>query len=236
MVAELTWERWESGLFAQFNPTWQRPMGPSEPRVVPLGDKAGTMREAGGYMDIWIGISKPRVWLHRIPRILAAVFSSAVLSLISASILENPAGVDLGLAGAMLAGMLGCVAGTTMALQVNRMGIYETGFAPPTKPLNGITSKVWVLPWEDLTEVQMIHRHLSPADMRKGVTLRVVSSTRRMEWLLDGDRLPRWFGDPTQGKRFVAVLDCVGVRLRELGRPLSSEEASRIVNLVPIQG
>ena len=178
-----------------------------------------------------IAVTRRRVWLARLPTFIAAGVCSAGLAIIGTSIITNPSVQDERLLLASLTFAIADVAAVIMSLRVNRLGIFDEGFAPPVKPLTRLLSEPWILPWEDLTEVETIHTPQRAAHIG-GTGLRIVSSPLRTEWLLASDRLAPWFGDSHNAERFIAVLNRIGDRLRELGRPLSVEEVRYILQEV----
>ena len=174
-----------------------------------------------------IAIPVSRFWFWRLLPLVAAGACVAGISSILVYVFGNRGDAGSQIVP-LLAFVLGLAGATVMSLSANRLGVFPEGFAPPTKPLKGILHPLWILPWEDVTDIEVIPRPPSPVYGRDRATVRVVSSTRRMDWLLASHALRKSFGSDRQGERFLAVLRIIGREIRQRGRPLTSEEVNTL--------
>jgi hypothetical protein len=176
-----------------------------------------------------IVIPLARLWFWRVLPLIAAGACLAGIWTILISLAGSTEGPTRSLVLAFLAFNLGLAGAAVFSLGANRFGIYPEGFAPPTKPLRGILKPLWVLPWEDVTDIEVIPRPRSPSNRGGRATVRIVSTTHRTDWLLASHRLPRVFGSVRQGERFLTSLQRIGHEIRQRGRPLTADEVATLL-------
>jgi len=114
-------------------------------------------------------------------------------------------------------------------LRINRIGISIDGIAPPGKPIGALFQETWLLPWTAVNEVEVSRVGSNVQGGRQRLRVRISSEAHPMDWYITSSAAHRMFGDHQQADRFLDMLARIGRAIEEKGRPLSREEATRVL-------